>query len=980
MNYPELQDVKLYPELIPNQNQLVEFNTMHQLTSVSASAPELEITNEQIIEEINWNQLPSHTKKTNSSWNGIFSKMKYSLGGATIFSALFLTASPLVVVGTVLSLGLSTYGCHKIEQKIENTQENVIMDKKQKRLNIKKIVESGINGYDYIRQKYCPNGIVTDEEFNVIFGYDLKKLYYPIFIKKHGYGCFDILNETNCFLLKESFLEHAKRDLCLLKINEYSKELKFFSINDDIYYLVMLNEVSRLLDDHYTFEQFIKRNGFDFGKWVNDVNREIILNSKLENYLVDLDIGYEKIKEKYQDKCSTCIFSEPFKFLIFTKELEKFQNGMMNYNTLKQRNGFSLIEDVAMLYPYNEITVLYSCKELVKVEFSKLPYDQLVSSDNEIDRKLFSIGSKEIKDILLQRWIPMPIQQIIQEDEGFFNCIGREFSVEELRPKIMADTIHMSVIDIAKNYPGLFLSKILTPDTKNEYGITIKERFENELGLVVSLDDVINNVPSVLFKFKIINKNTINIATLVVSYILSHLNECMVDGSKIVHMIEKYDLIPDNIVEIYHNTAKYVQSLKEKHILSINHINYPHQDNLLQKKKNRINLFEQKLENAKKIMEENKNNYESCRCKLETLEKQHGQLHEQRHKNIIEISSIEERSSNLQCSDVVEKYETISEQLEKERSLLESAQYQIKNDLTCCAFDRKIKELENQESEYTKQNESIKKLNDLKPEMEKLTKNIQILQEKVGGETFMKKREQLSKDLDNTVVTGLIGVASAIKGNYFTSKPKELSNMEEEEKLLEKKKAELSSIQSQIKEIESSIVTHQDTNKLLSECKISLEKSRSNKKDHIVTLKNTLQTDKLEKNILKLKQLKDSKEKINENKQKILNLQNENIKLETQIWQIGSVASIEQHNTINYSNNYKSSQQDLIIAEQELNHNKWVAQKEFDELFHQMEYDRQKQIIISNEKLQKEIGEILNDTKIKIGEILDNSKIKIGTI
>ncbi len=101
--------------------------------------------------------------------------------------------------------------------------------------------------------------IITNDEFNIIFAFDIGRLDYPSFIKKHGHGCFDVLTETNRSALKRSFIAYAKNTLSLLKLKDHAAEIDFFKFNDSIYYLVVSNETSRLFNNLFSIETFIER-------------------------------------------------------------------------------------------------------------------------------------------------------------------------------------------------------------------------------------------------------------------------------------------------------------------------------------------------------------------------------------------------------------------------------------------------------------------------------------------------------------------------------------------------------------------------------------------------------------------------------------------------------------------------------------------------------------------------------------------------
>ncbi len=284
----------------------------------------------------------------------------------------------------------------------------------------------------------------------------------------------------------------------MLKLKDHAAEIDFFKFNDSIYYLVVSNETSRLFNNLFSIETFIERNGYEFMKWIMDYSTKTVLNAALETYLTQLDIGYLAVEEKY-GKFFECVSSDSFKYQLFRKEFDKCVSGAIDYVVFKKRNGFTLIK---------YIVTQYALTELVKSEFTKLPRNQLTSVDNKSDRDLFSLGATEIKHVLFQRWSQLFIQQIIEEDSGFFDCVGNDFSIQELRPKVLADTMNMTVIDIAKQFPKLFTTKILTIDACGTDGVTIGGRIAKEIDTFKTFEDVVNGVPTVLFDCKIIDSNT----------------------------------------------------------------------------------------------------------------------------------------------------------------------------------------------------------------------------------------------------------------------------------------------------------------------------------------------------------------------------------------------------------------------------------------------------------------------------------------
>ena len=958
-NYEDLYQIT-YPDI---KNELVELNSEGKQLIIASKS---KIDNHQIVKAIDWERLPINQSinvknqilipfyAPQSKWKNILSKAKYSLGGASFFSALFLTGPPIIVLGTVVSLGLGSFGCHKLEQKIESNQNNEMSDIKQMRLDVKKEIEYGINGYSHIRQnkRYC-NKIISDEEFNIIFEFDIQQLYYIEFIKKHGITCLDILDSNNKLLLKQLFFEFVKNDLTLLNVKDYAKELNYFSIiEDEINYIVTTNEILRLKNNVFSFETFITRNSFNYLKWINDISLEIELNFMTEHYLSNLGKGYMEIKEKYSI-CSKCISSNSFKFLIFSKELNECKKGI-SYNVFKERNGFELISEMAETHQ--------EFKEQLKIEFSKLPYNELTSTNNIEDQKLYLIDLQERKNILIFRWNSMPIQQIITEDKGFFNSIGKEFSPEDWRQKAVNNTMNMSISDIAKIYPNLFTSKILTLDTEDCTGISISNRLADEIKLMNSFESVVNNFPIILFELNFINKNTPGISFLIESYLKINLNECFREKSSREKMIiEKYKLIPDKLANFYYESKQNILNLIKKYETAVQYINSSNQNDLNKKKKDdKIFYLQEKLATLKRNLDEKKNSFEQSNTKIKELKIQLQQLQEKSQINSVNNFNILEKLKVLQRDDVKETYEIICKCLQENKSKLELVKDQLNNDYKIIKLNNKIEELENQEKEYSKQIESKKKLTVLKSQLDELKEEINVLNKKITSDFFINRKNKLTKECDNSSVTGMFGVASAIK-NYMSSELKELNEMKEEENLLKNKQTTCLEKKSKITEMELTFDINKDSDKSLFECKKSLEKIRSEQKDHLFHLKHKFDLNKIENEVSKLAKIKENKENIQEYQIKIKEFNNIKTQLEINVSHINSVMFMEQIANANAKNIYDSLQKQYLVEDLEYKNKKNELENEYTKLKNQIEYEIKIKIGILDRELQNEINKILSN-------------------
>ncbi len=163
--------------------------------------------------------------------------------------------------------------------------------------------------------------------------------------------------------------------------------------------------------------------------------------------------------------------------------------------------------------------------------------------------------------------------------------------------------------------------------------------------------------------------------------------------------------------------------------------------------------------------------------------------------------------------------------------------------------------------------------------------------------------------------------------------------------------------------------THQNFSSLLTQSKQLLEATKTEKNNYIARRKSELQISELEDAVLKLKQKKNTLENIEKNKVKLGKLQNENSRIETEIYQVRSSILVEQQLVDDHSTRCKWLQQNLTMAEHELEWNRAEIEKEYSELVHQIEFDRKIKIADLNDKLQKDIDEAINEFKTKLSMV-----------
>lgn len=943
--YPDIKKIKLDIEEIKNDTGEIITNQINMMPN----SPAFEMTNRQSINQIDWKK-PVTVKV--SKWSPFLSKSKYLLAGVC-GASLFFTGPVLIVGGTIVLSAVGSYSCYKLEQKLDSNVEKENDELLRKRLDAKKEIEKGDTGYGYIRniKKYSTD-IVTDDEFNTIFEIDIKKLYYPDFIKRHWYDCFAVLNDANKKLLRESFISYATREFGLLKVMEHKKELDFFAINDDIYYVVIENEIDKLNNGTLTFKQFLDRNGLHFQKWIMNLEHLSGLQKRMENYVVDLDIGYLEIKNQYNEYIPS-IDDIQFKFLCFEKDFIKCQNNTMSYVTLKRRNGFVLISDVSHSYPYY--------KEIIKSEFAKLPYIELTSPDNEEDRRLFSIGIKERKDILQSRWCPLTIQQIINEDKNFFYCIGNEFTPDEWRAKTLNDTKDMRVIEIAKYYPGLFIHKILTRDSRIDEQ-TIGQRIDSEVLEIKSFTAFDAMVSPVLLEENIIDK--VLLEPMIIQFITENFDSFMNEKPWCtINMINKYNLIPDSISDAYKNAKQDANNLINKYKTSVAFINSQNRNDLEEKKRSEIKLLKQNLDILTRTLDEKKNVRESLRLRLRTLNENIKHYESEYNGCRTKIHETMTNMERLQKMDTLNSYDFVYDKLNESKKKLETVQHEIDNDKELLSIQREINKYQKEKEKYSGYKSLIKNISSLKKEIEILKAEIEKLTIKINSTDFIKRKEQLTKDLDTSHVAGAIGVVNSIKENCFTSKPKELSEMEKEESLLRKKKEELNKKEIELKNSSEMISDSSNIDQKLSECETKLEQYQDKLSNRRFELKNTLSIDRLTDSVNKLEKEKELKEKIRKYKSEIKDLEGKIECSKMTLEQLRTEILTEKYKYEDISRICEKLEQEHLFASRETKNRQIEIEHLYEKQINTFEFDKKMKLTELEQQLQQGMDAIFDDFK-----------------
>lgn len=139
----------------------------------------------------------------------------------------------------------------------------------------------------------------------------------------------------------------------------------------------------------------------------------------------------------------------------------------------------------------------------LQARFLQLPYPLLTDSKYQNEREYLGVDKATIKETLRPRWESISyIDEKFIGRKDFLASIGREFSPQEWTQKVLSDTRHLSVFEIARKWPELFEKGILTADSAPPKDETILQRLEKEIFGCLTWEEFIDKCPPSLLENK----------------------------------------------------------------------------------------------------------------------------------------------------------------------------------------------------------------------------------------------------------------------------------------------------------------------------------------------------------------------------------------------------------------------------------------------------------------------------------------------
>lgn len=302
--------------------------------------------------------------------------------------------------------------------------------------------------------KDMPQGFLNRKEIETLFYHDIQQLSYSDFKQKHGPAGINIVSEAHPYSVKVSFFKHVKEKV-------WSKENSLEAILDSTPHEKLNISPSEFQTLKADCKALLvaqnKESAQDFIQQAENEIIESITDLRALNYLLQ---DYEKS----------------------FKEVEK------TYEALNL--GWKII-CLASKHP--------EYREILQKKLLSLPYHLLTAVKYEKDRQLLKITADTIKQTLRGRWESVSFIDVRFPDRiGFLSSVKREFSPHEWTQKILRDTGHLTVIELARQWPELIPSGILKVNSALPRQETIQQRLEKEIFDCSTCEEFIDKCPPAL--------------------------------------------------------------------------------------------------------------------------------------------------------------------------------------------------------------------------------------------------------------------------------------------------------------------------------------------------------------------------------------------------------------------------------------------------------------------------------------------------
>jgi hypothetical protein len=320
----------------------------------------------------------------------------------------------------------------------------------QQRESIRANLQNNPN-YGY---KDMPRGFLNRKEIETLFYHDIQLLSYSYFKQKHGLTGLEIVGEAHPYSVKMSFLEHVKEEVSNKK---KSLEAVLATVSHEKLNISASDLQTLKADCKALLAAQNKESAQDF---IQQAEKEIIESIKDQRALDYLLQGYTK----------------------------SFEGAEKSYDALNL--GWEVV-CLASKHP--------KYREVLREKFLKLPYHLLTAVNYEKDRKFLGITADEIKQALRSRWEAVSYTDNRFPDRaGFLASLKREFSPHQWTQKVLQETGHLTVIELARQWPELISTGILKAGSALPHQETIQQRLEKEIFDCSTCEEFIDKCPPAL--------------------------------------------------------------------------------------------------------------------------------------------------------------------------------------------------------------------------------------------------------------------------------------------------------------------------------------------------------------------------------------------------------------------------------------------------------------------------------------------------
>lgn len=345
-------------------------------------------------------------------------------------------------------------------------------------LQQRKLIHENLQNIPQYGYKDIPKGFLNREEMNKVIYAGMQALSYSDFLQKHGPKGVTISIEEYPLSMKAKVFQHVKENVS----KEQPFEVIWASCSDEKLN-ISLDEQASLKADCQGL--LLVRDQGDAQGFVQHADSEFITSITEPEVIEYLLQDSRKVLENPEAADDLTLLSLGWKVVGLAAKLPKYRDPL-------------------------------------RARFLKLPYPLLTDSKHVEERRRLGIDAATMKATLRSRW--ESISYTVEKFAGrkdFLASIGREFSPQEWTQKIVSDTRHLSVFEIARKWPELFEKGILTADSASPKDETIRERLEKEIFDYLTWEEFIDKCPPSLLENKWINLDALSaVAFLVADFIV----------------------------------------------------------------------------------------------------------------------------------------------------------------------------------------------------------------------------------------------------------------------------------------------------------------------------------------------------------------------------------------------------------------------------------------------------------------------------